>query len=214
MIKTILFSVYFFISSIIFVSAQQLKYDETYNTEIKDAYGLLDVPLPPGEWKLFDLEEVGSVSSGDFFVYASLMPANISDQERRYNDTLAVNLFGSSSEETDYRKSYFICQQDWMAGADIIKIEKNPDGTFMEKCGVNFADPTVNVGQVFGGQGMSYHYTSCADSCIELWYNLDSANYKHDKDNFIELGNKIFASVESAIAGDPSSLSFTSDYKN
>ena len=97
MIKTILFSVYFFISSIIFVSAQQLNYDETYNTEIKDAYGLLDVPLPPGEWKLFDLEEVGSVSSGDFFVYASLMPANISDQERRYNDTLAVNLFGSSS---------------------------------------------------------------------------------------------------------------------
>jgi len=49
---------------------------------------------------------------------------------------------------------------------------------------------------------------------FELWYNLDSANYKHDKDNFIELGNKIFASVESAIAGDPSSLSFTSDYKN
>ena len=110
MIKTILFSVYFFISSIIFVSAQQLNYDETYDTEIKDAYGLLDVPLPPGEWKLFDLEEVGSVSSGDFFVYASLMPANISDQERRYNDTLAVNLFGSYSEETDYRKSYFICQ--------------------------------------------------------------------------------------------------------
>ena len=96
MIKTILFSAYIFITSIAVVSAQQFSLDDTYESKIKDAYGITDVPLPPGKWKIFDLEVVGTVDTGDFFVYASFMPANISDQERRYNDTVNINLFGSS----------------------------------------------------------------------------------------------------------------------
>ena len=214
MIKTILFSAYVFITSIAVVSAQQFSLDDIYESKIKDAYGITDVPLPPGKWKIFDLEVVGTVDTGDFFVYASFMPANISDQERRYNDTVNINLFGSSSEETDYRKSYFICDQNWFAGSDIMKIDKRPDGTFEEKCGVNLADPSVNVGQVFGNTAMNYQYTLCEESCVELFYSFEGDNYKHDRENFIEIGNKIFSNVESAIAGQSSSLSFISDYKN
>ena len=125
-----------------------------------------------------------------------------------------INLFGSSSEETDYRKSYFICEQDFFAGSDIMKIDKRPDGTFEEKCGVNLADPSVNVGQVFGNTAMNYQYTLCEESCVELFYSFEKENYKHDRKNFIEFGNKIFSNVESAIAGKSSSLSFISNYKN
>jgi len=95
-----------------------------------------------------------------------------------------------------------------------MKIDKRPDGTFEEKCGVNLADPSVNVGQVFGNTAMNYQYTLCEESCIELFYSFEGDNYKHSRENFIEVGNKIFSNFENAIAGKSSSLSFISDYKN
>ena len=213
MIKAIIFSIYIFISSIIVVSAQQINFDNTYETSIQNAYGLTDVPLPPGKWKVYDLEEVGTVDSGDFFVYASLMPANVSEAERRYNDDVSVNLFGPNSEETEYRKSFFVCEGGWFNNSDIMKIDKRPDGTFEESCAVNLADPTVNTADV-GNDIMQYHITECSESCIEFFYTLNADNYKNDKESFVEIGNNIFQNVRNITAGNPGSLSFISDYKN
>ena len=213
MIKSIIFSIYIFISSIIVVSAQQLNLDDTYESSIQNAYGLTDVPLPPGKWKVYDLEEVGTVDSGDFFVYASLMPANVSEAERRYNDDVSVNLFGPNSEETEYRKSFFVCEGGWFNNYDIMKIDKRPDGTFEESCAVNLADPTVNTADV-GNDIMQYHITECSDSCIEFFYTLNADNYRNDKESFVEIGNSIFQNVRNITAGKPGSLSFISDYKN
>ena len=213
MIRTIIFSIYIFISLIIVVSAQQLYLDDTYESPIQNAYGLGDILLPPGKWKVFDLEEVGTVDSGDFFVYASLMPANVSEAERRYNDVVNVNLFGSNSEETKYRKSFFICEGSWFNNSDIMKIDRRPDGTFEETCAVNLADPTVNIDDI-GGDVLQYQITECSESCIELFYTLNADNYKNDKENFVEIGNSIFQNVRNVAAGKPGSLSFISDYKN
>lgn len=212
MFKTIIFSIYIFVCSIVLVSAQQFNFDETYESTIKDAYGLVDVPLPPGKWKVYDLEEVGTVSSGNFFVYASLMPDTANDDTRRYNDDVSINLFGRNSEETDYRKSFFVCEGGWYLNSDIMKIDRRPDGTFSELCAVNLADPTVNEADV-GNDIMQYHITECSDSCIELFYTLYAENYHHDKESFIEMGNNIFQNVSSVISGSSGSLSFISNFK-
>ena len=42
---------------------------------------------------------------------------------------------------------------------------------------------------------MNYQYTLCEESCVELFYSFEGDNYKHDRENFIEIGNNIFCAA-------------------
>ena len=41
------------------------------------AYNIANLPLLPGNWKVDDLEKSGSVQSGNFYVYATLVPSDV-----------------------------------------------------------------------------------------------------------------------------------------
>ncbi len=57
------------------VNAQEFNDLETYSGSINGAYNIANLPLLPGNWKVDDLEKSGSVQSGNFYVYATLVPS-------------------------------------------------------------------------------------------------------------------------------------------
>ena len=90
--------------------AQEFNELETYSGNIKGAYGVTNLPLLPGQWKVDDLEKSGSISSGNFYVYATMVPSDVDEITRRYNDIIFYAILGSKSEETEYRKTFFGCE--------------------------------------------------------------------------------------------------------
>ena len=62
--------------------AQEFNELETYSGNIKGAYGVTNLPLLPGEWKVDDLEKSGSISSGNFYVYVTMVPSEVDETTR------------------------------------------------------------------------------------------------------------------------------------
>ena len=81
-------------------SSAELNEVEIYEGTIKGAYSVTNLPLLPGNWKVDDLEKSGSINSGNFYVYATMIPATADDATRRYNDIIFYAILGSKSEET------------------------------------------------------------------------------------------------------------------
>ena len=185
-------------------SSAELNEVEIYEGTIKGAYSVTNLPLLPGNWKVDDLEKSGSINSGNFYVYATMIPATADDATRRYNDIIFYAILGSKSEETSYRKTFYGCEGGFYSlEGSIVKIDSRGSGNFEEYCNVHQTE----------FQTFNYFFTDCSDVCVEVGINLDTNNYKNDRKSFEEITELLSENVRKIVRSGNGSLDFLSDYK-
>ena len=185
-------------------NSAELNEVEIYEGTIKGAYSVTNLPLLPGNWKVDDLEKSGSINSGNFYVYATMIPAEADDATRRYNDIIFYAILGSKSEETSYRKTFYGCEGGFYSlEGSIIKIDSRGSGNFEEYCNVHQTE----------FQTFNYFFTDCSDVCVEVGINLDTNNYKNDRKSFEEITELLSENVRNIVRSGNGSLDFLADYK-
>ena len=185
-------------------SSAELNEVEIYEGTIQGAYSVTNLPLLPGNWKVDDLEKSGSINSGNFYVYATMIPASADDATRRYNDIIFYAILGSKSEETSYRKTFYGCEGGFYSlEGSIIKIDSRGSGNFEEYCNVHQTE----------FQTFNYFFTDCSDVCVEVGINLDTNNYKNDRKSFEEITELLSENVRKIVRSGNGSLDFLNDYK-
>ena len=198
MIKKIIIvlSTLFIVTS--FSSATELNEQVFYNGVIKNAYNQNDLPVLPGNWKVYDLEKSGSVPSGNFYVYATLVPENMGPTDNAFNyDGINYAVLGSKSEETEYRKSFYACDAGWITDAETTtsNINSRGSGNFEETCSV--------IGEI--NQFYTFFYTDCNEICVEVNFALHQQNYNISNGDFASVSDKIFAAIRSIVDGQETS---------
>ena len=185
-------------------SSSELNEVQIYEGTIKGAYSVTNLPLLPGNWKVDDLEKSGSINSGNFYVYATMIPATADDATRRYNDIIFYAILGSKSEETSYRKTFYGCEGGFYSlEGSIIKIDSRGSGNFEEYCNVHQTE----------FQTFNYFFTDCSDVCVEVGINLDTNNYKNDRKSFEEITELLSENVRKIVRSGNGSLDFLNDYR-
>ena len=185
-------------------SSAELNEVEIYEGTIKGAYSVTNLPLLPGNWKVDDLEKSGSINSGNFYVYATMIPAEADDATRRYNDIIFYAILGSKSEETSYRKTFYGCEGGFYSlEGSIIKIDSRGSGNFEEYCNVHQTE----------FQSFNYFFTDCSDVCVEVGINLDTNSYKNDRKSFEEITELLSENVRKIVRSGNGSLDFLNDYR-
>ena len=185
-------------------SSAELNEVEIYEGTIKGAYSVTNLPLLPGNWKVDDLEKSGSINSGNFYVYVTMIPAGADDATRRYNDIIFYAILGSKSEETSYRKTFYGCEGGFYSlEGSIIKIDSRGSGNFEEYCNVHQTE----------FQSFNYFFTDCSDVCVEVGINLDTNNYKNDRKSFEEITELLSENVRKIVRSGNGSLDFLNDYR-
>ena len=98
--------------------AEEFNENLLYTGTINSAYNQVDLPMLPGNWKVYDLEKSGSVPSGNFYVFANLVPLEMGQNDNStYFDNINFGILGSKSEETDYRRTFFGCDSGFYSAA-------------------------------------------------------------------------------------------------
>ena len=185
-------------------SSAELNEVEIYEGTIKGAYSVTNLPLLPGNWKVDDLEKSGSINSGNFYVYATMIPATADDATRRYNDIIFYAILGSKSEETSYRKTFYGCEGGFYSlEGSIVKIDSRGSGNFEEYCNVHQTE----------FQTFNYFFTDCSGVCVEVGINLDTNNYKNDRKSFEEITELLSENVRKIVRSGNGSLDFLNDYR-
>ena len=185
-------------------NSAELNEVEIYEGTIKGAYSVTNLPLLPGNWKVDDLEKSGSINSGNFYVYATMIPAEADDATRRYNDIIFYAILGSKSEETSYRKTFYGCEGGFYSlEGSIIKIDSRGSGNFEEYCNVHQTE----------FQTFNYFFTDCSDVCVEVGINLDTNNYKFDRKSFEEITELLSENVRKIVRSGNGTLDFLNDYR-
>ena len=185
-------------------SSAELNEVEIYEGTIKGAYSVTNLPLLPGNWKVDDLEKSGSINSGNFYVYVTMIPAGADDATRRYNDIIFYAILGSKSEETSYRKTFYGCEGGFYSlEGSIIKIDSRGSGNFEEYCNAHQTE----------FQSFNYFFTDCSDVCVEVGINLDTNNYKNDRKSFEEITELLSENVRKIVRSGNGSLDFLNDYR-
>ena len=185
-------------------NSAELNEVEIYEGTIKGAYSVTNLPLLPGNWKVDELEKSGSINSGNFYVYATMIPSTADDATRRYNDIIFYAILGSKSEETSYRKTFYGCEGGFYSlEGSIVKIDSRGSGNFEEYCNVHQTE----------FQTFNYFFTDCSDVCVEVGINLDTNNYKDDRKSFEEITELLSENVRKIVRSGNGSLDFLSDYR-
>ena len=202
--KTLLTCFFVFSFSSLSLASGEFNENEVYSGLLKSTYTSIALPLLPGEWKVDDIEKSGSVGSGNFYVYSTFIPLNVTDEDRRYNDVIGLNILGANSEETEYRKSFYGCEGGWYSveGA-IVNIDVRGSGDFEETCSVDQPD----------FQNMQFSFVDCSEICIELFFTLDRSSYKNDASSFKELSELFNENIRNIINGNGGSLEFVTSYR-
>ncbi len=185
-------------------NSAELNEVEIYEGTIKGAYSVTNLPLLPGDWKVDDLEKSGSVNSGNFYVYVTMIPAGADDTTRRYNDIIFYAILGSKSEETSYRKTFYGCEGGFYSlEGSIIKIDSRGSGNFEEYCNAHQTE----------FQSFNYFFTDCSDVCVEVGINLDTNNYQNDRKSFEEITQLLSENIRKIVRSGNGSLDFIDDYR-
>ena len=185
-------------------SSAELNEVEIYDGTIKGAYSVTNLPLLPGNWKVDDLEKSGSINSGNFYVYVTMIPAEADDATRRYNDIIFYAILGSKSEETSYRKTFYGCEGGFYSlEGSIIKIDSRGSGNFEEYCNAHQTE----------FESFNYFFTDCSDVCVEVGINLDTNSYKNDRKSFEEITELLSENVRKIVRSGNGSLDFLNDYR-
>ena len=194
--------------------AEEFNENLLYTGTINSAYNQVDLPMLPGNWKIYDLEKSGSVPSGNFYVFATLVPQDTGPNDNAvYFDNINFGILGSKSEETDYRRTFFGCDSGFYSAAETKtkNIVTRGSGNFEETCSV-----AVNEeGDAAGNLSNQFYYTDCGEVCVEVSFSLYRENYNLNADNFGEFSEKLFGAIRNTVSGSgDGSLEFLSDYKS
>ena len=204
---TIISIAYFALIS--FAYSTEFNENSVYTGIVEKAYNQVDIPLLPGNWKILDLEKSGSVPSGNFFVYATLVPESFGPNDNNfYVDTINYAVLGANSEETDYRKSFYGCDSSFYTAASINTTEINYRGlgNFEESCSaLPELDQVATLAQ--------FYLTDCDEICVEVNFSLYMDNYNITEDNFTALSDNIFNAIRSTISGNGSDFAFLSNFQ-
>ena len=177
---------------------------EIYEGSIKGVYSVTNLPLLPGTWKVDDIEKSGSINSGNFYVYVTMIPSDADDATRRYNDIIFYAILGSKSEETSYRKTFYGCEGGlYSLEGSIIQIDSRGSANFEEYCNTYQTD----------FESFNFFYTDCSDVCVEVGINLDTNNYKNDRKSFEEITELLSQNVRKIVKSGNGSLDFLNDYR-
>ena len=209
MFKNIIISLSLLLISISFSNATELNEQVFYKGEIKNAYNQNDLPILPGNWKVYDLEKSGSVPSGNFYVYATLVPEEVGPTDNAFNfDGINYAVLGSKSEETSYRKSFYACDAGWITDADVTttNIDSRGSGNFEETCSV--------IGEI--NPFYTFFYTDCNEICVEVNFTLHRQNYSISDGDFASASDQIFKAIRNTVNGQGSSdlSQILSNYKS
>ena len=194
-----------------FSVAEEFNENLLYTGTVSSAYNQVDLPMLPGNWKIYDLEKSGSVPSGNFYVFANLVPLDIGPNDNAvYFDNINFGILGSKSEETDYRRTFFGCDSGFYSAAETKtkNIVTRGSGNFEETCSVG-----INDEGDFGSLSNQFYYTDCGEICVEVSFSLYRESYNIDSNDFTEFSEKLFEAIRSTVAGGDGSLEFLSDYK-
>ena len=201
-----------FFALVSFAIATEFNENSIYSGKVEIAYNQADIPLLPGDWKVYDLEKSGSVPSGNFYVYATLVHESFGPNDNAfYDDSINYAVLGSNSEETDYRKTFYGCD----AGIYTASVTKTNNinyrgiGNFEETCSA-----LAELGQGGTNTIHQFYYTDCNDICVEINFALFKENYNNLTDeNFEEFSGLMFDTIRSTVAGNNASFDFLADYK-
>ena len=192
--------------------AEEFNENLLYTGTISSAYNQVDLPMLPGNWKIYDLEKSGSVPSGNFYVFATLVPQDTGPNDNSsYFDNINFGILGSKSEETDYRRTFFGCDSGFYSAAETKtkNIVTRGSGDFEETCSV-----AINDEGDFGNLSNLFYYTDCGEICVEVSFSLYRESYNINANEFDEFSAKLFEAIRSTVSGSGnSSLDFLSDYK-
>ena len=181
-----------FLASISFSNATEFNENSLYSDKVESAYNQIDLPLLPGSWKIYDLEKSGSVASGNFYVYATLVPEVLQPGDNSLNfDGITFAVLGSKSEETDYRRSFYACDAGWITDSKVTtsNINTRGSGNFEETCSV------INEIQPF----YTFFYTDCSEICVEVNFALKASDYNINENNFDSVSSEIFMAIRNTV---------------
>ena len=200
-----------FFTLVSFAVATEFNTNSIYSGKVERAYNQADIPLLPGDWKVFDLEKSGSVPSGNFYVYATLVPSSLgSNENAAFADGINYAVLGANSEETDYRKTFYGCDAGFYTSSDTktSKIDYRGLGNFEETCSAMAAEGTAfNANHQF-------YYTDCNEICVEVNFALFTENYTNlTESNFAELSESMFNAIRSTVSGNSESFDFLENYR-
>ena len=200
-----------FFALVSFAAATEFNTNSIYSGKVERAYNQADIPLLPGDWKVFDLEKSGSVPSGNFYVYATLVPSDLGPNENAaFADGINYAVLGANSEETDYRKTFYGCDAGFYTSSatSTNNINYRGLGNFEETCSALAATGTAfNVSHQF-------YYADCSEICVEVSFGLYTENYTNlTETNFADLSESMFNAIRSTVTGNDASFDFLADYK-
>ena len=200
-----------FFALVSFAVATEFNTNSIYSGKVERAYNQADIPLLPGDWKVFDLEKSGSVPSGNFYVYATLVPSSLgSNENAAFADGINYAVLGANSEETDYRKTFYGCDAGFYTSSDTktSKIDYRGLGNFEETCSAMAAEGTAfNANHQF-------YYADCNEICVEVNFALFTENYTNlTESNFAELSESMFNAIRSTVSGNSESFDFLENYR-
>ena len=200
-----------FFALVSFAVATEFNTNSIYSGKVERAYNQADIPLLPGDWKVYDLEKSGSVPSGNFYVYATLVPSSLgSNENAAFADGINYAVLGANSEETDYRKTFYGCDAGFYTSSDTktSKIDYRGLGNFEETCSAMAAEGTAfNANHQF-------YYADCNEICVEVNFALFTENYTNlTESNFAELSESMFNAIRSTVSGNSESFDFLENYR-
>ena len=209
--KLIILTSIAFFALVSFAVATEFNTNSIYSGKVERAYNQADIPLLPGDWKVFDLEKSGSVPSGNFYVYATLVPSSLgSNENAAFADGINYAVLGANSEETDYRKTFYGCDAGFYTSSDTktSKIDYRGLGNFEETCSAMAAEGTAfNANHQF-------YYADCNEICVEVNFALFTENYTNlTESNFAELSESMFNAIRSTVSGNNESFDFLENYR-
>ena len=191
--------------------ATEFNTNSIYSGKVERAYNQADIPLLPGDWKVFDLEKSGSVPSGNFYVYATLVPSSLgSNENAAFADGINYAVLGANSEETDYRKTFYGCDAGFYTSSitKTSNIDYRGLGNFEETCSALAA-----TGTAFNASHQFY-YADCNEICVEVNFALFTENYTNlTESNFAELSESMFNAIRSTVSGNSESFDFLENYR-
>ena len=194
--------------------AEEFNENLLYTGTINSAYNQVDLPMLPGNWKIYDLEKSGSVPSGNFYVFATLVPQDTGPNDNAvYFDNINFGILGSKSEETDYRRTFFGCDSGFYSAAatKTKNIVTRGSGNFEETCSVAVNEVSDSTGNLSN----QFYYTDCGEVCVEVSFSLYRENYNLNADNFGDFSEKLFGAIRNTVSGSgDGSLEFLSEYKS
>ena len=201
-ISSFLFLTLFIFINLIPAQAQELNKDKFYKNSIDDLYGMINLPLPPGNWFVQDMA-LGAPEEKGFYLFAQLR-----SDDKFYNDELLVVISDKDSVETEYRKEYKVCTHPTNATEFqlVQSVTDRAPGSFEEFCSAkgNDIDPAQNY---------SFYIADCNENCVEVsWFSFNKKLKSPSEDDFKKMSDQVIGAFRDGFYKKQSSLEFTAQY--